>query len=259
MFKAIRDADRESLCALAKTSIGKGKDATALLCLDHVFSPPFELRNLLLAQVQARLSLYLDYIRLLNRLLRDGSLAPGSSRQRLFGFQVLGEGRYLSPECSLLHEKLTNQSGSSGQSPDGYRCSYDELSWGIVQLIRSRIRDRTEIQNNACRDVYGFSPCYHLLVQKRCNPPQERGPCPFQHIQLEQITLDWYHARLRLILLQFQILDLARCYNFHVAKYVLAHSARNACEYSSNIKLLAWDITLGTSSALSEARITREY
>ena len=232
MFKTIERNNRASLRALAETFIEKGESIAALLCLHHVFASPPELQNIPLSQVQKALSLYLCYIRLLNEVLCDESLAQGSNRQKLFGFQVLGEGRCLVPKHTILHDKFTKQSGSSREGVDDYRCGYDELGWSIVQIIKSRIHDRTQIQNNACRNVYGFSPCYHLLVKKKCNPPEGKGPCPFQHIQSEQLTIDWYRARLRVILLQFQILDSARCYGFDMAMYVLAHSARTLCRYS---------------------------
>jgi len=221
MFEAIQRTDRADLRRLARIFIGAGNNPAALLCLDHFFSSPLKLQNLPLAEVHSSLSLYLDYIRLLNQFWRDESLAEDSNHQRLFGFQALGENRYLVPKHTLLHEKLTGRSGPGKKSMDGYRCGYDELRRGIIKLVSSRIRDRTEIQNNACCDVHGFSPCLRLLVQKKCNPPGGKGSCTFHHIQLKQLTADWYHSRLRLILLQFQILDLARSRDWHISKYVL--------------------------------------
>ena len=221
MFKAIQRADRESLRTLAKTFIGIGNDLAALLCLDHVFSSPLKLRGLPLAEVQASLSLYLAYIRLLDKFRHDESLAEGSNRQRLFGFQVLGRNSYLVPENTLLHGRLINRSDSGGKSVGGHGCGYDEIRRGITQLISSRIDGRTETQNKACRDVHGFSPCFDLLVQKRC-PQKGKEPCTFQHVQPEQLTVNWYHARLRPILLQFQILHSARCDKLDVKKYVPA-------------------------------------
>ena len=226
MFKAIQHADRASLCTLAKTFVRTGNDPAALLCLDHAFSSPLRLRGLALVEVQASLSLYLDYVRLLNKFCDVKSLTKDSTQQRLFGFLVLEEHRYLVPKHTLLYEKLTNRSTSSGKSTEGYSCDYDDLSRSIVQLISSRIRSRTWDQNSACCDVHGFSPCLYLLIQKRCNPPEGNEPCTFQHIHPEQLTVDWCHARLRLILLQFQILDSARHCDWHVKKYVLALCAR---------------------------------
>ena len=227
MFEAIRDADRASLRTLAKTFVGKGKDTVVLLCLDHVFSSPLKLQNLPLVEVQASLSLYLDYIRLLNKFMRGNSLAQGSDHQRLFGFQVLGGNRYRTPRHTLLHEKLTDESDPSRKGTDGYTHTSDEVRRGIVELLRSRISDRTKMQDHACHDVHGFSPCLRLVVEKKCHSPSKEGPCTFQHIQPEQLTADWYHARLRLILLHLKTLNLARYCNLHVTKYVPAYSAKN--------------------------------
>jgi len=221
MFKAIQHTDRANLRTLAKTFIGVGNNSAALLCLDHFFSSPLNLQNLSFVEVHSSLSLYLDYIRLMNQFWRDGSLAEGSNHQRLFGFQILGENLYLVPKQTRLHEKFISQSGPGKKSVDGYRCGYDELRRGIIQYISSRIRDRTGIENDACRNVHGFSPCLHFLLQKKCNPPGGKGTCTFHHIQLKQLAADWYHSRLRLILLQFQILDSAHYRDWHISKYVL--------------------------------------
>jgi len=190
MFKAIGHADHASLRTLAKTFIRTEDDSAALLCLDHAFSSPLNLQDLALVEIQALLSLYLAYIRLLNKFCNGISLTKDSGHQRLFGFLVLEEHQYLVPKHTLLYEELTNRSASSGKSMDGYSCDYDDLSRGIVQLISSRIHDRTRDQNIACGDVHGFSPCLHLLVQKKCNPSQGKESCTFLHIQPDQFTAD---------------------------------------------------------------------
>ena len=223
MFRAIQRADHAALRTLAQTFLKMKDDTAALLCLDHIFSSPPKLRNLPLPNVQAMLSMYFDYISLLNKFRRDESFANGSNHQTLFGFQALGENRWLVPKRSLLHGKLVNISGSTaGKSADGYRCGFDELRRGITAILESRIQDRTRVLNEACRDVHGFSPCPRLFVQEKCNLPNGQGPCTFQHLKPEQFSVGWYHTRLRLILLQFQILESARLYDFHVAKCVAA-------------------------------------
>ena len=218
MFEAIRSADHERLSALAKTLIGMGEDTAALLCLDHVFSSPLELQGLPLDEIEALLSLYFDYVRLLNKLRRDKSLDQDSNLQRLFGFQVLEENHYKAPRYTTLHESLTKRLTSSRKAASGYTCGSDELQQGIDRLISSRISDRTEIQDEACRNVHGFSPCLRLLVQGKCDSSRRGEPCTLQHVQTEQLTVDWYHARLRLILLQFQILNAARYVDLNVKR-----------------------------------------
>jgi len=223
MFEAVQRADHKSLRTLAKTFIETRNDPAALLCLDHVFSSPPKPRHLSHADIHASLSLYLEYIRLLDRLWRDNSLAEDSKHQRLFGFQVLGEDRYLVPKHTLVHEKLTKQFGSSEESVDGRTCSYDELSWGIIQLISGRICYRTELLQSVCWETHGFSPCLRLIVRGHCEWGES---CKFQHVQPEHLTVEWYNSRVRLILLQFQILNLARFYPWSVVKYVLEYLLR---------------------------------
>ena len=221
MFKTIQSADNAALRTLAKTYIETKNDSAALLCLDHVFSSPLKLQNLPLSEVQASLSLYYDYIRLLEKFRRDKSFASDSNHQRLFGFKVLEENRWLVPKPSLLHGKLINKSGLARQSVGGYKCGFDELHKGITGILETRIKDRTIVQNKACCTVHGFLPCLRLLVQGKCDLSNTQGPCTFQHVNSEQLSVNWYHATLRLILLQFQILEFAHLYDFNVAKYVM--------------------------------------
>lgn len=223
MFEAIQRADHASLCVLAKTFIKAKNDPAALLCLDHALSSPLRLAKLSHAEIHTLLSFYLEYVRLLDRLWRDDSLAEGSKHQRLFGFQVLGEDRYLAPMHTLVHEILTRQSGTNEESADGLACTYNEITSGIVEIISSRIYNRTESLNRACRDVHGFSPCLSFMVRGHCKWGES---CDFQHIQPGHLTVEWYHSRIRLILLQLQILNLARYYPWPVLKYVPEHFKR---------------------------------
>jgi len=224
MFEAIRQNDGATLRTLARTFIRRGNDPAALLSLDYVFSSPLNLKlqGLPLFEIRASLSLYLDYTRLLNKLRRDELCGEGSNRQRLFGFKVLGRNRYLVPKHTILYEKLVNRSDPRGKSTGGYGCGYDEIHRGITQFVSERVDNRTEIQDRTCRSVHGFAPCLHFLVQKKCSAQKGNVQCAFQHIHLEQLTTNWYHARLRLILLQFQILDSARCEKLDVKRYAWA-------------------------------------
>jgi len=227
MYEAIRHYDSATLRTLAKTLIERGDDPAALLCLDRAFSSLLKLQGLPLVEVQASLSLCFDYIRLLNKIRRDESLVEGSNCQRLFGFQVLGRNRYLVPKHTILYKKLANQSDLRGKGTAGFERGYDDIRRGIIQFISGRIDDRAENQDNACRGVHGFAPCLRYLVQKKCTTQGGNGSCTFQHIQSEQLTVDWYRAQLRLILLQFQILDSARCDKLDVKRYAFAQSMRN--------------------------------
>ena len=225
MFEAIQPIDHTRLLVLAKMFINARNDPAALLCLDYVFTSPFSLRELSYTDIHALLSLYLEYVRLLDRFYRDDSLAEGSKHQRLFGFQVLGEDRYLVPKHTRVYEILAKQFGTGEESTDEYTCTYKEITLGIVQIISGRIINRTEFLNNACRNVHGFSPCLPFMVRGQCKWGEA---CDSKHIEQDQFTVEWYHARIRLILLQLQILNLARHYPWPVLKYVPKYFKRCA-------------------------------
>ena len=220
MFQAIRCSNHAGLRALAKTFLRTKNDPAALLCLDHTFSARSSLQVLPLSEVQASLTLYLDYVCLLNGFRRDESFTNDSNHQRIFGFRVLRENRWLVPKHTILHGKLASIFGSTRQSADG--CSFDELRRGIIAVLESRIRDRTVAQNKVCCRVLGLPPCLRLLVWGECNIPSGQGECAFQHIKAKQLSVDWYCTRLRLILLQIQILESARLYEFLTAMCVAA-------------------------------------
>ena len=213
MFQAIRHGDRENLRVLADTFFGAGNNVSALLCFDHAFSSTPDLHGLPLSEIKKTLLLFLSYIRLLDKFLFNDSLTEGSNRQNLFGFRVLGENRYLVPKRNILYEKLTKRSPDM----DGYRCGSEELRRCINNVIKARIRDRTNGLDKACRDIGGFLPCLRLLVQKECNPSRRQGtPCHFQHIQWRELTVEWYRNWFSLLFLQFRILDVANCHDLHV-------------------------------------------
>ena len=209
-------------------------------------------------EIHASLSLYFDYILLLNKLRRNESLAEGSARRRLFGFQILGNNRYLVPEHTLLYKRAISGSLSGKKDANGYTSSYNELNRCITDVILTQTSQRTRVQNATCRDVHGFAPCLQFLVQRECSSSKGTGTCTFQHLEPDQLTVDWYHARLGLILLQLQILDSARYDEIGVKKYVLAHPAKNVCRCSLIVKLLARGVILNTTSSFSEPRIVGE-
>ena len=229
MFQAIRHSDHATLRALAKTFSESNNDTAALLCLDHAFSSPLKLQGLPPSEVQALLSLYFDYVCLLKKVQRDESLAKGSNNQKLFGFQVQEENRLLVPGNTLLHGKITKKSTSSRKGVSGRKCGSEEVRQGIKDIITSRVRDRTNMQEMACNNVHGFAFCSQSLLRGNCSSLGGDESCTFQHIQAEDLTVDWYQSRLHVILLQFQILELAQMYALDVARYVPARSRTATC------------------------------
>ena len=210
------DPDIVKLRPLASKFLGRANVGAALMCLDHLFSRPPSLRKVTLMEIESSLSLYLTYIRLLDQLWRDGRLSRGSNRQKVFAFDAQQEGRYLVPKGTLVHRKVSAARGILDDPPPEYILSREELSRITSKAILDHIKTRVEIQERACRETRGFSPCLYTLIGRNCS----NESCPFQHVQPNEITTDWFHARLRFLFLEFQILRLAQLFDKGVMQYV---------------------------------------
>jgi len=233
MFKSIAAYNRETpvnpdatdsavvpdfvqLRRLAFGFLSRTNSAAALICLNHVFSCPPTLHKAALVETEALLSLYLTYVRLLVQFWRDDRLSEGSNHQKVFGFEVQRENHYLVPENTLIYGGVSAVRGILEDPPAEYTCSREELSRVILRAILNHIKSRTEVQERACRETRGFSPCLSTLVRRNCF----NETCPFQHIQPDSITVEWFHARLRFLFLEFQILRLAQLFDKGVMQCV---------------------------------------
>jgi len=209
---------------LAFKFLGRKNDVAALVCLDHVFSRPPTLRKVTLIEIESLLSLYLTYVRLLDQLWRDDRLSRGSNRQKVFAFDVQ-EGRYLIPKGTFVHREVSAARGILDDPPPEYVLSREDLSRITSNVILNHIKTRVEIQERACRETRGFSPCLYTLIGRNCT--NER--CPFQHVQPNEITTEWFHRRLRFLFLEFQILRLAQLFDKGVMQYVHNDTSFRPC------------------------------
>jgi len=210
------DPDIVQLRGLAPKFLERANSAAALMCLDHVFFHAPSLRKTTLTETETLLSLYLAYVRLLDQLWRDDRLSKGSNRPKVFAFDVQQEDRYLVPKGTFIHQEVSAARGILNNPPPEYVCSHEELSRVTSNAILGHIKTRVELQERACRETRGFSPCLYTLIGRNCT--NER--CPFQHTQPNAITEDWFHARLRFLFLEFQILRLAQLFDKGVMQYV---------------------------------------
>lgn len=167
-------------------------------------------------ETESLLSLYLVYVRHLDQLWRDDSFSEGSDCQKLFAFEVQQEDHYLVPSNTFLHFRISVVKGVIGNPPPEYICSREELGRTISTGILNRIKTRVETQERACRGTRGFSPCLNTLFGRECF----NNPCQFQHTPPNEITLEWFHARVRFLFLEFKILRLAQIFDKTVMKCV---------------------------------------
>ena len=212
----IVDPDFTQLRRLGFSFQLRENSAAALICFDHVFSRRPTLHKTTLVETEALLSRYLTYVRLLVQFWRDECLSEGSNHQKVFGFEVQQEDHYLVPKNTFIYGKVSASRGVLGDLPAEHTCSREELSHAIRAAILDHIKSRVVVQEQACRETRGFSPCLSTLIRGNCF----NEACPFQHTQPDAITVDWFHARLRFLFLEFKILHLAQLFDKKVMQYV---------------------------------------
>jgi len=222
MFKSVASYNREILVnpdtadvvepdfvqlrRLAFRFLRRTNKAAALMCLDHLFSRPPSLHKTTLMETESLLSLYLTYVRLLDQVWRDERLSEGSDCQKIFALEVQQKDHYLVPKNTFLHGKVSAARGILDDPQPEHICSHEELRRIVSDAILARMKNRVTMQERACRGTRGFSPCLNTLIRKNCFNEN----CQFHHIPPDEITLDWFHARLRFLFLEFQILRLAQ-------------------------------------------------
>lgn len=167
-------------------------------------------------ETESLLSLYLTYVRQLDQLWRDDQFSEGSNCQKIFAYEVQQDGRYLVPSNTFLHGGVSAARGIVNNPPSEYICSREELGSVISTTILDRIETRVGLQEVACRGTRGFSPCLNTFFGRNCS----KELCQFQHTPPHEITLNWFHARLRFLFLEFQILRLAQIFDQEVKQCV---------------------------------------
>lgn len=212
------EPDFVQLRRLASRFLMRRNNPAALVCLDHLFSRALSFHGATLMETESLLSLYLTYVRLLDQLWRDGRLSEGSNCQKIFAFEVQQKDQYLVPKNTFIYRRVSAARGILRDSPAEYTCSHEELGRITSGAILGHIKHRTDIQERACRGTRGFSPCLYTLIGRNCSNEY----CQFQHIRPNEITLDWLHARIRFLFLEFQILRVAQLFDKGVMQYVYA-------------------------------------
>jgi hypothetical protein len=162
------------------------------LCLDPTFTSTLPPHSVTPVDPGPELLLHFAYFELLDRLRREDRLDPGSMRQKVFALQSRENDQFFIPAESLLrvgrglitHEKLRRV-----------------LNHEIPEYIYLRAKQ----QHTAYRRKLGSYPCMTMVTRGECSRPG----CQFQHIRPEEMTVSWFNARIRSVLLEIRILNLA--------------------------------------------------
>ncbi|KZT08927.1 uncharacterized protein LAESUDRAFT_811030 [Laetiporus sulphureus 93-53] len=119
-FRGILLNDDKALIQLASNpSMLKHNAAAALLCLDYVFSKPFELSKCSTASITSKLRAFLRYVTSLRSFAFCKDISDDSNVRRLLQFEPTSDGSYLVRPNTLLHGHCKSTAESVGRSWKG--------------------------------------------------------------------------------------------------------------------------------------------
>jgi hypothetical protein len=216
MFRARDKADFKTLRALHPKFIRVENYSAALLCLDPTFTSILPLQGAPTDDPEPELSFHFAYFELLDRLRHEDSLGAGSLRQKVFAFQPRQDDRFFIPANSFLHAIFLPKPDIVREK-DGCVVTHEELRRVLDRGIPDYICLRAKQQHNAYRRRLGAAPCLTIVTGGEC----AIANCQLQHLQPEKITVGWFNARIRLVLTEIQILNMAGFHPLGVILYVL--------------------------------------
>jgi len=197
------------------------------------------------------LSFHFAYFELLDHLRREDSLGAGSVRQKVFAFQPRQDDRFFVPVNNILHAVFV-PNADIVQEKGGCLVTHEELRHALDRKIPDYIRLRGKQQNDAYRRRLGVSPCLMMVARGECS----RTDCQFQHLRPEQITVDWFNSRVRLVLKEIQILNLADFHHLPVVQWV-SHSLGPYQILTLCEQALDWCPLLHSAPPVAETRVYR--
>ena len=204
MFRARHKGDFKTLRSLHTNFVGSMNYPAGLMCLDSAFASTLPLQGAPAVNPRPELLIHFSYFELLDRLRREDSLDTGSIRQKIFAFQPHQDDQFFVPANTFLHTIFLSKPDTV-QEKGGCVVTHEELRRVLDYEIPEYMRLRAKQQNNAYRRRLGAAPCLAAVTGGGC-PKQD---CQLQHIRPEKMTVGWFNDRIRLVLLEIQILNLA--------------------------------------------------
>ncbi|KIJ45080.1 hypothetical protein M422DRAFT_207261 [Sphaerobolus stellatus SS14] len=198
MFKAILEHDSKRLRNIARMS--EVKLDVALLCLDQYLATPPPLQNDTPEDVVEHLEDYLRYAGLTRSVISNWQ---NPDAQRLLGLTKDSDSTstHQVSTKSILYKHLKHPESEDVDDP--ITANNDIIQKKIRQVLGYRLRDRLDDEHRICIRAKAFRPCLNIIVHGSCY----RSNCPNDHIPRESLTVETINVRIRLHLLQLQVVQ----------------------------------------------------
>lgn len=203
MFRAVASRDYKTLRILGEQFLHHHHDAVAsILCLDHLFSIPFNIQNASLSDIATLLRSFLIYIRTLYQTVGHPDPCRDPSIQRLFGFYESSPHMFRVYRGTRLMEVVLQRRILITNEQDGVDVRGQELHHVIKQWLHDHLLCRGENENTSCKISRAFSPCVAYAVTGICRRGAE---CSHAHLSDNELTEDWLSLRTRVVFQQILV------------------------------------------------------
>lgn len=207
MFQAIAASDFSALVMLGKKLHHEFNDViAAVLCLDNVFNRPFKFQNLSYAEISQILEAFLLYAEELRKISFHYHPYSDPNVQRLFGFETSEELIVRVPASSYI---VSNSRFRGQKDHDHFIVmTSHEFMMTFPQTLRNHLQARIHAEDIALSLSTILYPCLVHAVYGECNTSDCNNRRA--HVNKEVMDVDWYNARVRVVLQQIQLCQTLR-------------------------------------------------
>ncbi len=204
MFQNIASGQLLRLQGLGEKFHNSHQDSAAtVLCLDHAFSKPLKTHIMSHFELASFLQTFALYTGELKKIVLDADPSHSTSLQRLFGFEILEDSKdnVAIGSGTFLHDFVSQRRRMAPDLNGRYILGNREFITLFKEALRSRLKDRVNGENLACREAPALFPCLSFTVFGGCNSPT----CNGAHLDSYSLDSEWYHTRIQILLQQMLI------------------------------------------------------
>lgn len=209
MFQAVASSNVTSLLQLGKKLYVNHHDVPAsLLCFDHVFSRPSKFQNLTCPEISALLEGLLIYAEELHKISFRDEVWNEVAIQRLFGFRASNDLIVTIPNPSYMYDFISASRAYKSQEDGFVTTTSHDFMPSFTRTLRNRLEVRVQAADMELSLSSILRPCVVFAVYGECNTADCHNRNA--HRSKETMDVDWYNARIRVILQQVQICQTLR-------------------------------------------------
>ncbi|KAI6128736.1 hypothetical protein EDD16DRAFT_1739250 [Pisolithus croceorrhizus] len=200
---AAENLDRRTLEVLAEFFKEQNESATALWCLNHIFSPLPQIPSANLKEVTLFLRKFYIYSQLLYTIASHRDPVGMYGIRKLFGITQLSVDEYaVQPNSFILPTPGVESPSDDVHTNRSY--THGEITCALKECVRRHLRFQVSAETRLFHNAKVFSQCLLYAVNGFCN----YAKCKQRHVPLSSLDSTQYNAQVDIYLQQMRILQL---------------------------------------------------